>query len=99
MNKETLSPYKIIAFLRRHGLLILSALAALVCFGICAYYIIFPAEGYLHSDCTDSLLWANASVESGDVFDENFRYAAMLPFSANLWFIPLIYIFGYSMTA
>ena len=86
-------------FLKKNILLILSILAAIISFSICAYYILYPSEGYLHSDCTDSLLWANASVESGAVFDPDFRYAAMLPFSASLWFIPLIWIFGYSMTA
>ncbi len=91
--------HRTFGFIKKHALLILSALLALISFALCAYYIIYPAEGYLHSDCTDSLLWANASVESGKVFDDNFRYAAMLPFSASLWFIPLIHLFGYSMTA
>ena len=95
-ESASLSPLE---FIKKHALLILSALMALISFALCAYYIIYPAEGYLHSDCTDSLLWANASVESGKVFDDNFRYAAMLPFSASLWFIPLIQLFGYSMTA
>ena len=84
---------------KRHLLLLLSLMAAVISFSICAYYILYPAEGYLHSDCTDSLLWANATVESGQVFDINFRYAAMLPFSASLWFAPLIQMFGYTMTA
>ena len=90
---------KQLRFDKRRMLLILSALTAVIAFCICAYYILYPAEGYLHSDCTDSLLWANATVESGEVFDSNFRYAAMLPFSASLWFVPLIQIFGYTMAA
>ncbi|GEM_PF-350811 len=67
--------------------------------GIALYYIWGPGPGYFHADCTDSLLWANASVESGRVFDETYRYAALLPFSAVMWFIPLIKIFGLGMTA
>lgn len=63
------------------------------------YFITGPMEGYLHADFTDTIYWANASLESGRVFDPEFRYAGLLPFSANLWFIPLIAIFGVSMTA
>lgn len=85
-------------FILRHGLKILSAIGAALSFGICLYYIFGPSEGYLHSDCTDSILWANATVESGNVFDENFRYAAMLPFSSSIWFVPLIKLFGYKMS-
>ena len=97
--KTKFAANSMLGFIKKHALLILSALLAIISFLLCAYYIIFPAQGYLHSDCTDSLLWANASVESGKVFDDNFRYAAMLPFGASLWFIPLIQLFGYSMTA
>lgn len=63
------------------------------------YFIAGPMEGYLHADFADTIYWANASLESGRVFDPEFRYAGLLPFSANLWFIPLIAIFGVSMTA
>jgi hypothetical protein len=62
------------------------------------YFICGPMEGYLHSDFTDTIYWANASLESGRVFDPEFGYAALLPFSANLWFTPLIAFFGVSMT-
>jgi len=63
------------------------------------YYIWGPAEGYFHSDCTDNLLWANASIESGKVFDSSFTYGGLFPFSTNIWMIPLIKIFGFGMTA
>jgi hypothetical protein len=62
------------------------------------YFICGPMEGYLHADFTDTIYWANASLESGKIFDPEFRYAALLPFSANLWFTPLIAVFGVSMT-
>ena len=74
-------------------LFMLAALAVVI------YFIIGPMEGYIHSDFTDTIYWANASLESGKVFDPEFRYAGLLPFSANLWFIPLIARFGVSMTA
>lgn len=76
-----------------------SVAAVLAVFAAVVYFICGPMEGYLHSDFTDTIYWANASVESGKLFDGNFRYAALLPFSANLWFIPLIAVFGVSMTS
>lgn len=75
----------------------LVALLTLVCIGLIVGYIVGPMEGYLHADYTDTIYWANASFESGKVFNPDFKYAALLPFSANLWFIPLIALFGVSM--
>ena len=66
-------------------------------FSMVIYYICYPSVGFWHSDCTDSLYWANATVESGMVIADNYRYAAILPFSANLWMIPLIKIFGFTV--
>ena len=63
------------------------------------YYTTGPAEGYFHSDCTDSLYWAEAAVDSGSVFNPEYYYAALLPFSAQVWLVPLIHIFGVTMTA
>ncbi len=71
--------------------LFLSALGTVI------YYIVSLSSGFFHSDCTDSLYWANASIESGQIIADNFRYAAILPFSANLYMIPLIRIFGMTM--
>lgn len=78
---------------------IISFLFLCVSFCTVIYYIVGLSEGYLHSDCTDSLLWAYATVESGEIIAQDFIYAAILPFSANLWMIPLIKIFGYTMKA
>lgn len=72
---------------------------ALVATGTVIYFIAGPMEGYLHSDYTDTIYWADASYTSGKVFNPDFKYAALLPFSANIWFIPLIAIFGVSMTS
>jgi len=62
------------------------------------YYATGPAEGYFHSDCTDSLYWAEAAVDGGSVFNPDYYYAALLPFSAQVWLVPLIHIFGVTMT-
>lgn len=77
----------------------LSLIFVLIALASVIYFICGPMEGYIHSDFTDTIYWANASVESGEVFDPDFRYAALLPFSANLWFVPLVAVFGVSMTA
>ena len=63
------------------------------------YYIIGPAAGYMTSDCTDSLRWAQATLESGKLISDQFYYAAILPFGGNLIFLPFVAMFGYSMTA
>lgn len=62
------------------------------------YYIFGPLEGLLHSDFTDTIYWAKTSVESGRILDPNFAYAGILPFGANLWYIPLLMMFGLTMT-
>ncbi|HHT44739.1 MAG TPA: hypothetical protein GXZ89_04515 [Fastidiosipila sp.] len=62
------------------------------------YYIFGPLEGLLHSDFTDTIYWAKTSVESGRMLDPNFAYAGILPFGANLWYIPLLLMFGLTMT-
>ncbi len=67
--------------------------------GCVLYYIIGPAEGYMTSDCTDSLRWGQATWESGKLISDEFYYAALLPFGGNLFFLPFIALFGYSMTA
>lgn len=82
----------------KHLPLILCAVAALLALSLCIYFIVGPAEGYFHADCTDSLLWAQASHDSGKVFDPDFNYAALLPFGASLWLVPLIAMFGVTMT-
>ncbi len=66
---------------------------------IAVYYIFWTSQGEFHADCTDTIMWANASYESGSIFDENFHYACFLPFGINLIMQPLIAIFGLSMTA
>ena len=66
--------------------------------GILIYYIVGPAEGYLHSDYTDTLWWAQATYDSHRLISENFHYAALLPFGGSLLMLPFIPLFGVSMT-
>ncbi len=61
------------------------------------YFIIFPSRGYFHSDCSDYLLWAAETAETGKLVNPSYHYAALLPFGAPLWLVPLIKMFGLSM--
>ncbi|SEH40574.1 hypothetical protein SAMN02910265_00429 [Ruminococcus flavefaciens] len=81
-------------------LLFASTFFVFVCAVMAAvYYIVFAARYEFHADCTDTILWANASVESGKLYDPSFTYACFLPFSTSTLMIPLIKIFGLCMTA
>ena len=75
----------------------LLALPFAILLGIVVYYIMGPSRGFFHADCTDTLFWAQAIVEGGRVLNPDFYYAAILPFGANLWFVPLIWLFGVTM--
>ncbi len=87
-----------IPILKRFPLLTVFSCAFLCSsFGTVIYYIVSVSEGFLHSDCTDSMYWANATIENGKLIADNFRYAAILPFSGNLWMIPLIKMYGVTM--
>ena len=78
-------------------LTVLMIAVALAATATVIYYICGPMEGELHSDFTDTIFWADASYVSGKIFNPDFAYAGLLPFSANLWFVPLIAMFGVSM--
>lgn len=67
--------------------------------GVTIYYITTASKAEFHADCTDTIMWANASVESGHLYDPHFKYACFLPFSISLIMIPLIHLFGLSLTA
>ena len=69
-----------------------------VLLGAFVYYIVGPSRGFFQSDCTDTLYWAQSTIDAGRVFNPDFTYAALLPFGANLWYIPLIGLTGMTMT-
>ncbi|MBR0485747.1 MAG: hypothetical protein IJJ69_13400 [Oscillospiraceae bacterium] len=73
-------------------LLLLTALA------LVGYYTLFPSRGYFHSDTTDTIMWAEASYESGSIFNPDFGYACFLPFGTNVLMRLLIPFTGVSMT-
>ena len=77
--------------------IIIPCLIFLFTLGVVFYYIIFPSVGYLHSDCTDTILWARASYETGEWISPSFDYAAILPFGGNILMLVFMPFFGYSM--
>lgn len=78
--------------------LVLTALFAVGAIDTVIYYIIYPSAEFFHSDCTDTILWAQASYDGRALFNPDFGYAAMLPFGGTLLMLPFIGIFGVSMT-
>ncbi len=63
------------------------------------YYLTGPALGYFHSDCSDSLLWSQAMIDSGKILSKDFYYAAILPFGSPLYMVPVLKLFGFTMRA
>lgn len=76
-----------------------AALLLAAAIGILLYFVFGPSLGTLHADCTDSLLWAQATVQTGEVLTEEFSYAALLPFGSSLWMVPVLHLFGYTLAA
>lgn len=78
----------------------LSLLILLGAFGIVQYYIWGnPFLTEFQADCTDTLLWAQATLESGSLFKPTFDYAYRLTFGGQWLFMPFLRIFGVGMTA
>ena len=80
--------------------LILSILLLTAAFCIVQYDI--WGNAYItefHADCTDTLLWAQASLESGSLFKPTFDYAYRLAFGGQWLFMPFLKLFGIGMTA
>ncbi len=78
----------------------LSILILIGAVGIVQYYIwgnAFITE--FQADCTDTLFWANASLESGTLFKQDFEYAYRLAFGGQWLFMPFLRHFGLGMTA
>lgn len=69
----------------------------IVAFITVIYYMLGPSEGYIQSDCVDTLTWANATVESGEFFSSTFCYPYLLPFGSTFLFYPFAAIFGFTM--
>ena len=87
---------------RRRDVILLRALPFIylaLALGAVIYFILGAGAAEFHSDNTDSLLWAEASLEAGRTLDPDFKYAGYVPFGASIWSIPLLAVFGYGWTA
>ncbi|MBR1528050.1 MAG: hypothetical protein IJ642_01960 [Oscillospiraceae bacterium] len=93
-NQNTEKKQKILTILKRLGSITL-LLLPLIAVG---YYVLFPSRGYFHSDTTDTIMWAEASYQSGTLFNPDFSYACLLPFGTNLIMTALMPLTGTSMT-
>lgn len=63
------------------------------------YYVVFIAKGYYHSDCTDTIMWAEASLDAKALMNQDFAYACLLPFGGQLLMLPFVAVFGVGMKA
>ena len=77
----------------------------LLIFGLCLFLFAFASIQYFiwsdlfimefDSDNAETILWAQASLESGSVISDDFEYPAQLiPFGGHLLFIPFVKAFG-----
>lgn len=78
---------------------IIATLIGGIAFFLTLYVIIFVEPGYYHSDCTDSIMWAQASYDAGRFVNPDFHYAGILPLGGNLIMWPLVALFGVGMKA
>ena len=68
-------------------------------FFVVLYYILVCARTEIHADCFDTIMWGNASITSGKIFNRDFGYACLLPFGGQLLMMPFMLIFGLSYKA
>ena len=58
------------------------------------FFIFKRCRAEYNADYTDTLLWANAAVESGHFYNPDYWYAYFLPFSGVPIMIPIVAVFG-----
>ena len=63
------------------------------------YYIILIGKGHYHSDCTDTILWAQASLDGNELVNSDFSYAGLIPLGGNIIMLPFVAMFGVSVKA
>ena len=84
--------------LKKNIALTAAAFFAFAAIGTIIYYILCPSAAFFHSDCSDTIYWAQASVESKSLFNDDFGYAAILPFGGAMIMMPFIPLTGVSLT-
>ena len=67
--------------------------------GLVLFYILILSKGQYHSDCTDTIMWAQAALDGHSLINKDFYYAALLPFGGQLLMMPFVAVFGVSVRA
>ncbi len=75
---------------------IVGAAVMLLALFVVLFFIFKRCRAEYNADYTDTILWANAAVESGHFFNPDYWYAYFLPFSGVPLMIPIVAIFGLS---
>jgi len=76
-----------------------SLLAIIIATVLVLYYVIAYSKYEFHADFTDTIMWAQASIDARRLLNPDFYYAATLPFGGHLIMIPFVLIFDVSLTA
>lgn len=87
-KKQTLQPFLWTVF----SLMLLAGTASTV-----LYYIFAVSINEFHSDCTDTLYWAEAAMQGNGLINPDFTYATLMPLGGNLFMQIWIPLFGISM--
>lgn len=77
------------------GMLVLTFLSVAAVF----YYAIVLSKRFYTSDTADTIMWAQATLESRRLLAPNYYYAAKLPFGGSLFMLPFVAVFELSYTA
>lgn len=78
---------------------ILALISGVAAFIFVIYYIFAISRGEYHSDCTDTITWAEAVIDGKALINPDFKYACLLPFGGQLLMVPFVAIFGVGMKA
>ncbi len=82
----------------KHAFLISGSLFIfLISIGLVLYYIWGLARSEFHSDCTDTLYWAEAAMQGKGLINPDFEYATIMPFGGNLFMQLWLPFFGVTM--
>ena len=100
--EKTKEIYQQLRFLPRKAnhskyLIGLSAIIGLVTIAVILYFIFFPSRGSFHADSTDTILWAQASYDAKWIYNNDFNYAAFMPFGGHLLMLVFMPFLGVSM--
>lgn len=63
------------------------------------HYLFGASYDFHNADTVDSILWAEATYDSGKLLNPDFSYAALLPLGLHLVMVPFIALFGVTLTA